>query len=210
MRAVAVIAHPDDEVLGCGGTLAKLVDEGNDVRVLLSLRRSDPRGVEHWERILQDFAAACDVLGVEPVYAAPLLEERSVDAEVRELHDVVLPHVEWAEAVFVHWSGDVHQVHRAVSRAVEIATRPFRRRRNVYAFEVPTSTDQAFGRGFAPQMFVELSADQATRKLEAMARYSTEAAPGRTVDDLERRMHLRGAEIGVQYAEAFVVQRQFL
>ena len=47
MRAVAVIAHPDDEVLGCGGTLAKLVDEGNEIRVLLSLRRSDPRGVEH-------------------------------------------------------------------------------------------------------------------------------------------------------------------
>ena len=79
-----------------------------------------------------------------------------MDAEVRELHDVVLPHVEWAEAVFVHWSGDVHQVHRAVSSAVDFATRPFRRRRNVYAFEVPTSTDQAFGRGFAPQMFVEL------------------------------------------------------
>ena len=80
----------------------------------------------------------------------------------------------------------------------------------MYAFEVPTSTDQAFGHGFAPQMFVELSASQATRKLEAMACYSTEAAPGRRVDDIERRMMLRGAEIGVEYAEAFVVQRQFL
>ena len=94
MRVITVIAHPDDEVLGCGATMARLVDEGHEVRVLLSLRRSDPRGVEHWERILEDFAAACAVVGVEPVYADPLLEESSADYDVRSLHEVVLPHVE--------------------------------------------------------------------------------------------------------------------
>lgn len=213
MRAVAVIAHPDDEVLGCGGTLARMADLGHQVRVLLSLRRSDPRGVQHWERILADFRAACAVLSVEAAVAAPLLEESSVDAEVRALHDVVLPHVEWADTVFTHWPGDVHQVHRTVSRAVEIASRPFRRRRNVYLFEAPTSTEQAFVGalgGFAPQMYVELSAAQARRKLDAMACYSTESASGRRLEDLERRMRVRGAEIGVEHAEAFVVAHQFL
>ncbi len=210
MRVVVVIAHPDDETLGCGGTLARLVDEGHPVRVVLPLRRSDPRGVEHWDAILEDFHAACAVLGVEPVVPAPMLEESSVDAEVRELHDVVLPHVEWAETVFTHWPGDVHQVHRGVARAVEIATRPFRRRRNVYACEVPTSTDQAFAQSFSPQMFVKLEHSHVTRKLEAMACYSTESAPGRDIVDLERRLQVRGAEIGVTYAESFVVARQFL
>jgi LmbE family N-acetylglucosaminyl deacetylase len=209
VRVITVIAHPDDEVLGCGATMARLVDEGHDVRVLLSLRRSDPRGVEHWGRILEDFAAACAVVGVEPVYADPLLEESSADYDVRSLHEVVLPHVEWADTVFTHWQGDVHQVHRTVSRSVEVATRPFRRRRNVYLFEAPTSTDQPFGQGFAPQMFVPVDESQARRKLEAMNLYSTEAAPGRRVEDLERRMRLRGAEIGAEYAEAFMVARQF-
>jgi len=210
VRVAVVIAHPDDEVLGCGGTLARLVEEGHPVRVVLALRRSDPRGVAHWEAILQDFDSACAVLGVEPVVPAPMLEERSVDLEVRELHDVILPHVEWAETVLTHWPGDVHQVHRGVARAVEIATRPFRRRRNVYAFEVPTSTDQAFAPSFSPQMYVKLERGQVERKLEAMACYSTESAPGRAVADLERRLQVRGAEIGVSHAEAFVVARQFL
>jgi LmbE family N-acetylglucosaminyl deacetylase len=210
VRVAVVIAHPDDDVIGCGGTLARLIDEGNEVRVFLPLRRSDPRGEEHWDEILKHFSIACAVLGTTPVVGDPLLEERSADAEIRDLHDVVLPTVEWADTVFTHWQGDVHQVHRAVSRAVEVATRPFRRRRNVYLFEVGTSTDQSFERLFSPQLFVPLRNGHVKRKLEAMACYVTEGAPGRDVDDLERRMRVRGTEIGVEYAEAFVVARKFL
>lgn len=210
MKVLVVFAHPDDEVLGCGGTMARLVDEGHEVKALLSLRRSDPRGVAHWDAIMRDFHAAGEVIGFKPVVCAPLLRERDADAEVRDLHEAVLPHVEWAETVLTHWPGDVHQVHRTVARAVEIATRPFRRRRNVYSFEVPTSTDQSFTPSFAPHMYVVLDEAQAERKTRAMACYSTEGAPGREPDDLRRRLELRGAEIGVAYAEAFAVQRQFV
>ena len=210
MRVLAVIEHPDDEVLGCGATLARLVDQGHQARVLLTLRRSDPRGLTNWPRILEDFQSACEVLGVEPVVNTPLLEERSADFELRELIDAVRPHVEWAQTVLTHWSGDVHQVHRGIARAVEIATRPFRVRRNVYLFEVGTSTDQTFVQHFSPQMFVAVSAGQVQRALAAMACYSTENAPGRAVRDIERALEYRGAQIGVSHAEAFVVARQFL
>jgi LmbE family N-acetylglucosaminyl deacetylase len=164
----------------------------------------------HWDRILEDFGAACHILGVESVVLEPLLEERSVDLEVRELHDILLPHVQWAETILTHWPGDVHQVHRGIARAVEIGTRPFRRRRNVYTFEVPTSTDQAFGLAFVPQSYVALSESQVQRKLDAISCYSTEAAPGRNVNDLERRLRLRGSEVGLEFAECFAVARQFL
>lgn len=210
MKVVVVIAHPDDDVLGCGGTLARLVSEGHSVRVLLSLRRSDPRGVAFWETIVENFHSAAAIIGFEPVMAVPLLEERDADHDVRLLHDVVLPHVEWADTVFTHWPGDVHQVHRSVARAVEIATRPFRRRRNVYSFEVPTSTDQSFLPGFTPQMYVVLEEQFAELKVEAMGCYETESAPGRSPEDLRRKLQSRGAEIGVAYAEAFAVQRQFM
>jgi LmbE family N-acetylglucosaminyl deacetylase len=210
VRILVVLAHPDDEVLGCGGTMARLVDEGHEVNALLSLRRSDPRGVAHWDAIMRDYLEASEIIGFNPVVCAPLLEERDADADVRDLHETVLPHVEWAETVFTHWPGDVHQVHRTVAKAVEIATRPFRRRRNVYSFEVPTSTDQSFTPTFTPHMYVVLDKAHAERKIRAMACYSTEAAPGRRPDDLRRRLELRGAEIGVEYAEAFAVQRQFV
>src|SRR3712207_9016592 len=69
-------------------------------------------------------------------------------SEVRELHETVLPHVEWADTVFTHWPGDVHQVHRTVARAVEIASRPFRRRRNVYSFRSEEHTSELQSRQY--------------------------------------------------------------
>ena len=209
MRVLAVVAHPDDETLGCGGWLARLADEGNAVRVFLPLRRSDPRGVEHWDELVESFLKACAVLDVEPVLGDPGMAEADADTDVRRLHSLVEPHVEEADMVLTHWHGDVHQVHRNVTRAVEIATRPFRRRRDVYLFEVPTSTDQSFERTFSPQLHVVLEEEHVQRKVAAMACYRTEGAPGREPLDLERRAELRGAEVGVRYAEAFAVARQF-
>ncbi len=209
MRVLAVVAHPDDETLGCGGWLARLADEGHAVRVFLPLRRSDPRGVAHWDELVESFHKACAVLDVEPVVGDPAMLEADADTDVRRLHSLVEPHVEEADVVLTHWHGDVHQVHRNVTRAVEIATRPFRRRRDVYLFEVPTSTDQSFEPTFRPQLHVVLEPEHVQRKVAAMACYRTEGAPGREPSDLERRAELRGAEIGVRYAEVFAVAREF-
>jgi len=209
MRVLAVVAHPDDETLGCGGWLARLADEGNAVRVFLPLRRSDPRGVAHWDELVESFLKACAILDVEPVVADPGMAEADADTDVRRLHSLVEPHVERADLVLTHWHGDVHQVHRNITRAVEIATRPFRRRRDVFLFEVPTSTDQSFGPVFQPQLHVFLDQEHVQRKVAAMACYRTEGAPGREPFDLERRAELRGAEVGVRYAEAFAVAREF-
>jgi len=209
VRVLAVVAHPDDETLGCGGWLARLADEGNDVRVFLPLRRSDPRGVAHWDELVESFHKACGFLNVEPVVGESGMTELDADTEVRRLHALVEPHVEEAEMVLTHWHRDSHQVHRSISRAVEIATRPFRRRRDVYLFEVPSSTDQSFEQPFRPQLHVVLEQDHVQRKMAAMACYRTEGAFGREPIDLERRAELRGAEIGVRYAEVFAVAHQF-
>ena len=139
----------------------------------------------------------------------PELFEHVADTDLRALHELVQPTVDWADSVLTHFDNDVHQVHRAVSRAVEIATRPFRRQRDVDLFETATSTDQGYRDTFSPQAFVTLTSDQADRKLRAMELYVTEEAPGRAAEDLERRLRLRGAQIGTTWAEAFVVARQF-
>lgn len=210
MRVAAVVAHPDDEVLGCGGTLARLAEEGHEVRVVLPLRRCDPRGREHWEPLVGAFRRACAHLGAVPEVLPTLLEETRAETHPHELHDAILPWVEWADTVFTHWPGDANQVHRGVARAVEVATRPFRRRRDVYLFEVPTSTEQGFMPSFSPTAYALLARAHAERKCEAMALYGTEEAPGRRPADLLRRMELRGAEAGAEYAEAFAVARLFL
>ena len=211
MRVLAVIAHPDDEALGCGGRLARHADAGDEVTVLLPTRRCDPRGIAEWDGLLAALRESCAILGAKPVVLDPLLDETRAEPDVHRLHDLIAPAVETADLVLTHWVGDANQVHRGISRAVEIATRPFRRRRDVSLFEIPSSTDQGYGgvRPFAPAEYVVLSDDQARRKIEAVARYPTEIAPGRRREDVERRLRVRGAEVGADWAEAYVVGRRF-
>jgi LmbE family N-acetylglucosaminyl deacetylase len=213
MRVLAVIAHPDDEALGCGGRLAKHVDAGDEVSVLLPTRRCDPRGVRDWDTLVASLGRSCDILGARLVIGDPLVAETDAEPAVHRLHDAIAPVVAAADLVLTHWSGDANQVHRGVSRAVEIATRPFRRRCNVSLFEIPSSTDQVFGASaqpFAPMEFVVLEASQARRKIEAASQYAGELAPGRSPDDVERLMRVRGSTIGAVYAEAYMTARLFL
>lgn len=210
MKILAVVAHPDDEVIGCGGTLSKLSEQGHVVRVLLAVRRNDPRGVSHWNELEDAFRSSCAHLGVHAVVAEELVDERSLEAGVHQLHDLILPEVERADTIFTHWPGDCNQVHGSVGRAVEIATRPFRRRKNVYLFEVSTSTEQGFFPSFVPNMWSVLEERHVSRKCEAMSFYSTELAAGRTPEALSRRMQARGDDIGAHAAEAFHIARLFL
>jgi LmbE family N-acetylglucosaminyl deacetylase len=210
IKLLVVVAHPDDETIGCGGALSRAARSGATCRVLLPLKRGDARGVAHWNELLEQFSAACNLLGAEPIFASDTIVDLRADSHIEEIHKLIEPSVQWADLVLTHHPDDVHQAHQAVSRGVEIATRPFRRRRSVAFFEVLTSTDQAYNYSFSPNLFVGLDEEDVKRKCEAMSLYSTELVTGRTAADLKNHAVIRGRQVALPYAEAFSIARAFL
>lgn len=206
LRVVAIVAHPDDESLGCGATLARLARAGARCRVVLAFRRTDARGVRQWDALLGAFADACAILGAEPCVDAPEWAS-GTGLDMQKLHDRLIPWVEDADLVMTHWDGDTHQAHQALSHAVEIATRPFRRLRDVLQFEVPSASDQGFRAAFLPNLCVPLERSDVDAQARAFACYPSEFASGRSPGDLLARAAYRGRQFGLEYAQVFRIAR---
>lgn len=209
-KIVCILAHPDDETIGCGATIAHAVAAGADVRVLLPLRRLDMPCRDDWQTMLAQFQRAVSVLGAHPVVAETPRPEAEIWHSPQDLLPLISPWIEWSDLVITHWHGDMHQSHRAVSQAVELATRPFRLRRSVIQCEIPTSSDQSFTQGFAPNLYVSVDAAAAADKVAAMSVYVNEFCPGRNPASMDRWLRIRGEQIGSGFAEAFAVARWFL
>ncbi|WP_454802309.1 PIG-L deacetylase family protein [Mucilaginibacter phyllosphaerae] len=209
-KILVVIAHPDDETIGCGGFLAKAAMQGATCKVLLPIKRGDQRGITHWERLKEQLTNACGILGAEAIFTQDMVSDITAEVNVHQIYSIINEYVEWADIILTHWHGDSHQAHRAVSRAVELATRPFRTQKTVLFFEIATSTDQAFAYTFSPNCFVSLNTVQAAKKIFAMGKYDTEKEGGRTPGNLENLMRLRGAQTGQDLAEAYIIGRHFI
>lgn len=212
---LVIAAHPDDEVLGCGGTMAKLAAEGRTVIVAILGEGATSRGDGREGEVatLRDSArAAADVLGVHEVRFFGLPDNRF---DTVPLLDVVKPIEALVEelrpsAVYTQHGGDLNIDHRIAFRATLTALRPMRECpvAELHAYEVPSSTEWAFKKfspEFEPTLFEDV-ADTLRPKLAAMACYGGEARPfphPRSPEALEALAKWRGAQVGLHAAEAF-------
>ncbi|MDC1382746.1 PIG-L family deacetylase [Candidatus Puniceispirillum sp.] len=221
-KILVVVAHPDDEVLGCGGSIARWSVEGHLVHVLVladgvaaRFKNSEGFGDELNKRkcCAED---AAETMGVKKLKmlqmpdnqmdTLPLLEVvKSIEREILSFEPSL---------VLTHHSGDVNIDHRVVHQAVLAACRPLPRRsvKELMFFEVLSSTEwntPASSKVFSPNVFVDIS-DNLDTKCEALKRYDIECQNfphPRSVDAVQHLARFRGTTIGVEAAEAFELGR---
>lgn len=222
-RILVVAAHPDDEVLGCGATAARLAQEGHEVHIAIMAEGITSRHPQREQadtlelsRLHHDAQSAGAKLGAKEVTLFKLPDNRLDTVPLLEVTKLVEELVQRLrpQVIYTHHPGDLNVDHGVVHRAVLTATRPTGDQlvREIYAFEVPSSTEWAFQRiqpGFSPNVFVDVTSTLET-KLAAMACYSTEARefPHPRSPEALRAIATRwGSVVGCGAAEAFELVR---
>lgn len=223
-KSVLVIAaHPDDEVLGCGGTIAKLSSEGANVHVAFMAdgvySRITTENNQHTELKKRRLAAkkSCEVLGVTSVSFDNFPDNRMDTVALLDITKSVELLIEkyQPEILFTHHAGDVNIDHRRLNEAIVTACRPQVKKtvKTLLFFEVPSSTEwQIPGTHspFMPNWFVDISKTFG-EKLKALEMYADEIRDWphpRSIKGVSHLCHWRGATVGVNAAEAFMLGRQ--
>jgi N-acetylglucosamine malate deacetylase 1 len=216
---LVVAAHPDDEVIGPGGTLANHVRAGDTVAVLImaegkSSRADDPCLSQNMELSMQETTAAMAELGIS-AWRRVELRDNQLDSYplltlARHVSDAV---DEFApEVVYTHHSGDLNIDHELTARATMIACRPHVSPvRWLLSFSTLSATEAGYaGRpAFTPSVYSDISNTLDT-KLTAMSHYSSELRDfphPRSLRAMRSQAELFGAAAGVAAAEAFSVIR---
>lgn len=222
-RVLVIAAHPDDEVLGCGATMARLVREGNDVRIAILAEgitsRSQTREMADSSEVgeLRNHAReAARALGVENVSFHGLPDNRLDSVPLLDVVKIIEQLVAEfrPDRIYTHHAGDLNIDHTVVSRAVMIATRPMQgcSVKELYQFEVPSSTEWAFQQfepAFRPNVFMNVT-ETIALKIKAMSCYETEARAfphPRSPEALAAIAKRWGSVVGVEAAEAFQLVR---
>lgn len=224
MTTLVIAAHPDDEVLGAGGTVAKLSAQGEAVHHLILAEGATSRDAVRDTKVraseLSELAhcahKAGEILGAASVTLEAFQDNRMDSCDLLDVIKVIEQHINerQPERILTHASSDVNIDHRVIHDAVIAATRPQpgNRIRELLFFEVMSSTEwrpPTSLRPFAPSYFVDIS-DQLAAKLDALRAYAPEMRDWphtRSIEALEHLARLRGATIGVEAAEAFETGR---
>jgi LmbE family N-acetylglucosaminyl deacetylase len=219
MKTVLVVAaHADDEVLGCGGTIARHAEEGDVVHLVFmadgvsSRKRSSKIDISHR---IEASKCAQSILGVAFSQSLDLPDNKMDSIPLLEIVQKLEPILEETQPsiIYTHHHGDLNIDHRLTHAAVMTACRPAPDSsvREIYGFEVLSSTEWASQQTsqFLPHYFVDITR-QLRAKLNALEAYGEEmrvSPHSRSMVHVEVLAHHRGFSIGVGAAEAFEVYR---
>lgn len=223
MKNILIIApHADDEVLGCGATMAKLAKQGYNVYVLIATNASvgapELFSSEVIRQIRSEALEAHKMLGVKETvfleFPAPALDQYPRYKMSNEINAIIKKFV--IDTVFIPHRGDCHKDHTIIHECAMVACRPLANScvKGVYAYETlsetewsePVSTD-----AFVPTKYVTFSEDEFSVKLKAMSCFKSQLydfPASRSLEAIEALAKYRGATVSKMRAESFEVLRE--
>jgi N-acetylglucosamine malate deacetylase 1 len=219
MTKLLVIApHPDDEVLGCGGTIIKHSSNGDEVYLCIVTRPYTPDWPEDEINLRRDEVVRVNkILGIKKTFRLDLptvkldtLPQKELNRAISQVLDMVQP-----EVVYIPHRGDVNKDHQLVFDAAMVATRPRPGStiNKVICYETLSETEwgaPSRENTFIPNVFVDISKTLAT-KLKALSEYKTELKRfphPRSLEAVTALSKTRGSSIGAKAAEAFMLIRE--
>jgi LmbE family N-acetylglucosaminyl deacetylase len=226
MKVLVVAAHPDDEVLGCGGTMLRHVAGGDDVFIAILgegvMARADGRNKgrvsKERDKVRDASVRVARALGAKDLFRHDFPDNRMDQVPLLDIVKVVegvLARFR-PDVIYTHYANDLNIDHAIVLRAVVTATRPLSAMMvpEIYAFEVLSSTEWAFGPSevFKPDTFVGIS-NFLEKKIEVMSFYETETNPfphPRSAEAIRALAMRRGSQSGLKSAESFMLVRKIV
>ena len=218
-NVLVVAAHPDDEVLGCGGTIAKYSKDNNIYLVILGegissryIQRNEVKKKELLQ-LRKDSQKVGELLGIKEIFFFALPDNRfdtvsflDIVKKVEEIIKKIKP-----EIIYTHYSGDLNIDHRLTFQAVLTATRPVKgcSVKEIYSFEIPSSTEWAYPDTFRPNVFIDVT-KTINKKIKALKRYKSEVKKfphPRSEKAIKNIAGRWGSLAGLKYAEAFEMIR---
>lgn len=210
---LVVAAHPDDELLGCGGTIALHALAGDRVTAVIVCEGESLRYGRGGQNLNAHTMSACAKLGVADIRLLGFADQRldsitlvDIITPIEQIVREVRPHV-----VYAQYGGDINRDHELLFKAVLVATRPPEAYiEGIYSFDTASSTEWAFPRTFNPDTWVDISQTLDT-KLAAMACYTSEVRTyphPRSLEALEHRAKAWGNQSCLGAAEVFMTVRR--
>ncbi|EAI1583522.1 PIG-L family deacetylase [Campylobacter lari] len=213
-KILIIAAHPDDEVLGCFGTIARLIKEGYEAYSLIlgegKTSRDDIIDINKEKNILEnELLKANESIGIKKVFRG-YFPDNSFDKvhlleiikTIENVKNEIKPNI-----IFTHYENDLNIDHQLTYQATITATRSLENEsvKEIYSFEILSSTEWKYPLSFNPDVFYDIS-DTLNLKLKAISYYDSElkAFPHpRSLEGIELNAKYNGMRVGLKYAEAF-------
>jgi len=220
-KILIVVAHPDDEVLGCGASVVKLIKQGYKAYTLIlgegKTSRDVKRDVTNKQKELQMLNAetqkASSILGIEKTFVYNFPDNRFDSVALLDIIKVVTDVKEKIkpDIIFTHFENDLNIDHRITYQAVLTATRPTKNEtvKEIYSFEILSTTEWNYPLLFSPDVFFDVSNTLST-KINAMKKYKSELREfphPRSLKGIKLNAKYHGMRVGKKYVEAFKTVR---